>query len=71
MNTTAKLDRWHHTRPGLLIMGIIELGLSYGFASLSITSGNLWWYLVTIILFVGGIHNLLKLIGNFFHGKRS
>lgn len=68
MKTINKFDRWHKTRSGLLIFGLIELALAYGFASLSIDRGNLWWYLLTIIFLVGALQNLFRLIGNLIHG---
>lgn len=65
------LSNWHKTRLGLLVFGLIELALAYGFASLSIDRGNLWYYLVTLIFLVGALKNLLTLIGNFFHGRQA
>jgi hypothetical protein len=69
MKTTKKLDTWHRTKTGLFIMCLVELAIAYGFASLSIDRGNLWWYLLTIIFFIGALQNFLRLIGAFFHGK--
>jgi hypothetical protein len=61
------IDKFHKTWPGRLIFGLVELGIAYGFASLSIDRGNLWWYLLTLIFLVGGLQNLVKLIGKFIH----
>jgi hypothetical protein len=66
-----KLDKWHKTRLGLLVFAIVELGLAYGFISLAIDRGNFLWYLLALIFLVGALQNLVKLIGSFFHGKRS
>ncbi len=44
-----KLHNWHHTKPGWLVFGLGELAIAYGFASLAIDRGNLWWYLLTLI----------------------
>jgi hypothetical protein len=60
-----KLHKWHRTKVGLLIFGLIELSVAYGFASLAIDRGGLWWYLLTLILLVGALQNLFKLIGKF------
>ena len=65
-----KIDAWHKTGPGLFVFGLVELGLAYGFASLSIDRGNLWWYLLTLTLLVGALRNLIKLIGALFHVGR-
>jgi len=55
-----KFDKWHKTRPGLLIFGVLELAIAYGFASLSIDRGNIVWYLLTLIFLVGGLQNFFK-----------
>ncbi len=65
-----QLDRWHKTRTGLLVSGLLELGLAYGFASLAIDRGNLWWYLLTLVFLVGALQNLFTLIGVLFHVSR-
>jgi len=65
-----QLDKWHRTRPGLLIFAVVELAIAYGFASLAIDRGNFWWYLLTLIFFVGFLQNLLRLIGTHNHGRR-
>lgn len=65
------LHRWHRRRLGLLVFGLVELGIAYGFASLSIDRGNFWWYLLTLVFLVGALQNLFKLIGGLFHGSRQ
>lgn len=55
-----KFDKWHKTKPGLLIFGVLELAIAYGFASLSIDRGNIVWYLLTLIFLVGGLQNFFK-----------
>jgi hypothetical protein len=66
-----QLDKWHRTKSGLVVFALLELLIAYGFASLSIDRGNLWWYLLTLIFLVGSLQNLFKLIGKLFHhGKR-
>ncbi len=62
-----QLDKWHKTKVGLLAFALVELALTYGFITLAIVCGNLWWYLLTLIFLVGGLQNLFKLIGAFFH----
>jgi hypothetical protein len=57
-----QLDKWHKTRIGLLVFGLVELAAAYGFASWAIDSGSLWDWLFTILFFVGGVQNLVKLI---------
>ncbi len=65
-----KLDKWHKTKPGFLVFALVELTVAYGFASLAIDRGNLWYYRLTLIFLVGALSNFTKLIGTFWHGKR-
>lgn len=61
-----------HDRPqGLLIFFLAEFVLAYVFASLSIDRGNLWWYLLTLVFFVGGLKNLFKLFGTLINGRKT
>lgn len=64
-----KLDKWHKTRLGLLVFGVIELGVSYGFICLAIDRGNLWWYILSLIFLVGSLQNIVKLVTSYF-GRR-
>jgi hypothetical protein len=66
-----KIDAWHRTKSGLLVFGLVELGLAYGFMSLSIDRGNFWWYLLTLIFLVGALQNLVRLIGGILHVRKS
>lgn len=66
-----RIDTWHKTKPGLLLFGLIELGVAYGFASLAIDRGNLWYYLLTLIFLAGAVQNLVRLIGSLFHVRRA
>jgi len=65
-----KLDVWHKTKLGFLIFGLLELAVAYGWASLAIDRGNLWYYLFALIFLVGALHNSVKLIGVLFHVSR-
>ena len=66
-----KIDAWHKTKPGLFVFGLAELAIAYGFASLSIDRGNLWWYLLTLIFLIGALQNFVKLIGSLFRGRKQ
>jgi hypothetical protein len=68
---TQTIKKWHHTKIGLLVFAVVELILAYLFGSLSIDRGNLWWYLLTIILLVGTVQNIIRFIGTFFNGNKS
>jgi hypothetical protein len=65
-----QLDKWHKTKPGFLVFGLIELAITYGFISLAIDRGNPWWYLLTLVFFVGALQDFIKLIGAIFNGHR-
>jgi hypothetical protein len=60
------IDRWHKTRTGYTIFGLVELVLAYILASLAINSGRLLEYALTFILAYGGARNLVKI----FHAKK-
>jgi hypothetical protein len=57
-----QLHNWHQTKVGLLTFLVIEVALIYIFGSLSISRGNLWYYLLTLLFVVGAIQNLVKFI---------
>ena len=57
-----QLDTWHKTKLGLLVFALLELAICYGFASLAIDRGNLWWYLLTLVFLFGFLQNGLKCI---------
>jgi hypothetical protein len=64
-----QLKKWHKTKLGLLVFGLMELAIAYGFACLAISHGNLWWYLFGLAFLVGSLNHLFKLIGKIIHGK--
>ena len=66
-----KLDKWHKTKLGYLVFGIIELAGAYGFASLSIDRGNFAWYLLTLVFLFGALQNLFKLTRKLFNGDKA
>jgi hypothetical protein len=66
-----KLAQWHQTKLGLLVFGVIELAVAYGFASLAIDRGNLLYYLLAFILLVGSLQNLFRLVRSLMHGKEQ
>ncbi len=66
-----KITKWHQTVIGLLVFAVVELLLAYGFASLAIDRGSLWWYALTLITFIGTLRNLIKLIRKVSHVHQS
>lgn len=70
-NILKSIRDWHKTKLGLLVFAIVELAITYGFASWAIDSGNLWLYLLGIIFLVGFFQNVVKLIWKFVHGNKT
>ena len=66
----TKLDTWHQTRPGLLVFGVVELLIAYGFLGLSIDRGSPWWYVLTLLFTIGFVQNFVKLMGTYLSGKK-
>ncbi len=64
-----KLDRWHKTRLGLLIVALVELALAYMFVSLAIDHGNLFYYLLALLFLVGSLQNFFKFAKTFFRRR--
>jgi hypothetical protein len=64
-------NQWHRTKVGFLAFALIELGIAYGFMSLSIDRGNLWYYLLTLIFLIGALRNFFGLIGSLMHGRHQ
>ncbi|HVV66723.1 MAG TPA: hypothetical protein VHB72_01475 [Candidatus Saccharimonadales bacterium] len=65
------LHKWHQTKLGLLVFGLIELAIAYGFVSLAIDRGHFLYYLLALIFFVGFLQNFFKLTGSILHGGRK
>ena len=57
-----QLDAWHKTKLGFLVFAVLELAICYGFASLAIDRGNLWWYLLALIFLFGFLQNAFQFI---------
>lgn len=64
------INKWHKSRQGHLIFGIVELVLAYGFASWAVDSGSLWQYALAFIFLFGGLRNLFRIFGNSNNGHK-
>jgi hypothetical protein len=62
MTFLQSIDRWHRTNAGYITFGLVELALGYLFFSLAVNSGSLWQYTLTLIFFVGAVHNAFLLV---------
>ena len=65
-----KLDKFHKTKLGYFVFGLVELGVAYVIAGLALDTGNFFYYLLAFILLAGTIKNLSKLIGLLFNDKK-
>ena len=65
------LHKWHQTKLGLLVFGIVELAVAYGWASLAIDRGNFLCYALALVFFIGALQNFFKLIGKLIHGGQK
>ena len=63
MDALHRVDKFHKTKVGYLVFGLVELGLAYYFALWAIDNGNVWLYVMTVVLFAGAVHDLIKLVG--------
>lgn len=58
--TVANIDKFHSTRKGKLIFGLVEWLLAYIIISRAIDTGSLWEWLIGLLLIVGGFNNLVR-----------
>lgn len=67
----AKLHKWHQTKRGLAVFGLIELVAAYLLGSRALDTGSLIEYFLATVLFVGALHNFFRLIGRLIHGNKA
>lgn len=56
------IDKLHKTRLGYLVFGLVELGLAWAVSLRAIDSGNLFWWVLTVILLVGFLQNFVRMV---------
>lgn len=61
MNLQA-IDKFHKTRLGYLVFGLVELGLAYWLSLLALNSGNLWEWVLAFILLFGFLQNFVRML---------
>ncbi len=59
-STVASIDKFHSTRKGTLIFFAAEWIASYIIISRAIDTGSLWEWTLGILLFIGGLTNLVR-----------
>lgn len=60
MSPFSKLDRFHKTRRGYFLFGVIELIGAYIFAAIAFDTANMWAYVAAIILLIGAVLNIIN-----------
>jgi hypothetical protein len=60
MNLQA-IDKFHKTRLGYLVFGLVEFGLAGAFANWAIDNGNLWLWALAFVFFIDFLQNIGKL----------
>ncbi|HEX7963574.1 MAG TPA: hypothetical protein VF466_03185 [Candidatus Saccharimonadales bacterium] len=68
MNQLARAQRWHQTRPGLLIFGLAELAIAILLGLRAIDTGSLWQYFLALLLGAGTLQNFVRLVRTFISG---
>jgi hypothetical protein len=56
------LDKFHKTRRGYAVFGLVELAMCYGFVDWALDTGNLLWWTAALVLLVGGLQDVLHVI---------
>lgn len=56
----TNIDKFHDTRKGKLIFGVIELVLAAVVITRAIDTGSLWEWLIALLFFIGGLNNLVR-----------
>jgi len=57
-----KLDKFHKTRRGHAVFGVVELAMCYGFVGWAIDTGNLLWWAAAGFLLLGAVQNFVQAI---------
>jgi hypothetical protein len=59
MNLEA-IDKFHKTRLGYMVFGLVELGLSFAFANWALDNGSLLLWSLALIFAVGFAQNFVR-----------
>ena len=58
------IDKFHKTRLGYLVFGLVELGLALLALNWAIDSGSLWVWTLAFITLFGFLQNFVRMLGN-------
>lgn len=68
-NAVQQFDAWHKTKTGRAVFGVLELAIALSLAFRALDTGSWWEYGFALLFFIGGVQNLVKLIGTFTSAK--
>lgn len=71
MKLVAELHRWHQSRIGFVVFGLIEFGAALPLLSHAFGTGSLWQYALALLLFVGGLQNMVRFVRTFWSAPIS
>lgn len=57
-----RLDKFHKTRIGYLVFGLVELAMAYGFVNWALASGDWWLWIIVLFLSAGTVQNFMHAI---------
>jgi hypothetical protein len=55
-------DKFHKTRVGHLVFGLVELAIGLAVVNLAIPSGDWWEWLVVFVCFFGTLQNIGRMV---------
>ena len=58
----GRIDKFHKTRPGYLVFGLVELAMAYGFVDWALDTGNWLWWIAAAFLVLGVLQNFYHVI---------
>jgi len=61
MNNLSRLDKFHKTRNGAAVFGLVQLATCYGFVDWALDTGNLLWWAAAAILLVSALQDLARI----------
>lgn len=56
------IDKFHKTRLGYVVFGLVELGLTLAVLNWSLDNGSLWLWLLTFIFLFGFVQNFVHVM---------
>lgn len=56
------IDKFHKTRLGYLVFGLVELGLTLAVLNWALDNGSLWIWILAFILLFGFVQNFVHIM---------